>query len=99
MIDGADLLFGLVAIVVVIIFRTRDYYVVIRESHIIRPHEFGKGKTIESSHLHYFDDYLAARAFFELREKYAASSSYENQRLINYIMPSRPLRQNEHALR
>jgi hypothetical protein len=85
MIDGADILFGLVVVVAVMAFRTRDYYVVIREFRIIQPNEFDKGKTIESSHLNYFDDYLAARAFFDFHDQYAAFPSYENRQQINYI--------------
>jgi hypothetical protein len=69
----------------IISLRWRDYYVVVREFRIVEPNEFGKGKKIESSHLHHFDDYLAARAFFDLHESYGARPYYENQQNINYI--------------
>lgn len=65
--------------------RTRDFYVAIREFRIVTPMEFGIGEKLESTHYHHFDDYLAARAFFDLNESYRASPLYENQQNINYI--------------
>jgi hypothetical protein len=68
-----------------IALRTRDYYVVVREFRIVTPKEFGKGQDIESSHLHCFDDYSAARSFLDLHEHFGATPSYETQQQINYL--------------
>jgi hypothetical protein len=75
----------LIVIYAIIFIRARDYYVVIREFRIVQPNEFGKGRTVESTHVHYFDDYAAARAFYDLHNTYAAIPMYENQQNINYL--------------
>ena len=58
---------------------------VVREFRIVAPNEFGKGKKIEVSYVHHFDDYAAARAFRDLHDSYAAIPHYENQQNINYL--------------
>jgi len=65
----------------------RDYYVVIREFRIIQPNEFGKGKTIESSNSHHFDDFAAAKTFLDLHNTYAATPTLfgEDTQNINYL--------------
>ena len=83
--DDLIWLLGLGIIYVVVSFRTRDFYVVVREFRIVAPNEFGKGKKIESSHVHHFDDYSAARAFRDLHDSYAAMPHYEDQQNINYL--------------
>jgi hypothetical protein len=76
---------GLGIVCAVIFIRARDYYVVVREFRIVEPNEFGKGKTVESRHVHHFNDYAAARAFYDLHNTYAAIPDYENQQNINYL--------------
>lgn len=66
-------------------FRVRDFYVVVREFRIVDPDEFGIAKKIESYHPHCFDEYLAARAFFDLHESYARIPTYEDRQQINYL--------------
>lgn len=78
-------LFGLGVLCAIIFIRARDYYVVVREFRIVQPNEFGKGKTVESTHVHCFDDYSAARAFYDLHNAYAAIPHYENQQNVNYL--------------
>jgi hypothetical protein len=79
------LLLGFGIINVVVSFRTRDFYVVVREFRIVAPNEFGKGKQIESSYVHHFDDYSAAKAFRDLHDSYAAFPQYEDRQNINYL--------------
>jgi hypothetical protein len=83
--DDLIWLLALSMIYVVVSFRTRDFYVVVREYRIVAPNEFGKGKKIENSYVHYFDDYCAARAFRDLQDSYAALPQYEDQQNINYL--------------
>ena len=83
--NALNWLLGLILICAIVFVRARDYYVIIREFRIVEPDEFGKGKTIESTHVHYFDDYPAARAFYDLQNTYAAIPHYENQQNINYL--------------
>ena len=71
--------------VISLVFRKRDFYVVIREFRIVSPNEFGKGKKIESSYNHHFDDFQAAKAFFELHESYTFPPQYEDRQQINYV--------------
>jgi hypothetical protein len=49
-----------IIIYVIVSFRTHDFYVVVREFRNVAANEFGKGKKIESSSVHHFDDYSAA---------------------------------------
>ena len=83
--DDLIWLVGVGIIYVVVSFRTRDFYVVIREFRIVAPNEFGKGKKIERSYVHHFDDYCAAKAFRDLHDSYAAMPQYEDQQNINYL--------------
>jgi hypothetical protein len=80
-----SVLFVLFALFYLRYFKARDYYVVIREYRTVQPGEFGKGKKIKNFYVHHFDDYLAARAFFDLNEGSGATPSYEDQQNINYL--------------
>ena len=68
-----------------ILLQKQDYYVVIREFRLVEPNDRGKGKKIESRHEHCFDSYHAARAFFDMHEKWASKPSYEDRQQINYF--------------
>ena len=78
-------LFWIVLLCAIVFLRWRDRYVVIREFRIVEPSDFGKGKTVETRHLHCFDDFAAAKVFFDLHNTYAAVPYYENQQNINYL--------------
>lgn len=49
MLDGLILLVDFGILLLLISFRSRDFYVVVREFRIVAPDDFGKGKAIESS--------------------------------------------------
>ena len=78
-------LFGPLVLYATVFLRPRDFYVVVREFRFVTATDFGKGKQVESSYVHSFDDYLAAKAFFDLHESYNLHPHYENQQGINYV--------------